>query len=78
MDMQMLIVAALGIIVTFGLYHFVRLQQSRGPSDEDGYPTGTALWHQLCRIGEWTHREDSKSWETMRKLADGPMLKGFS
>lgn len=76
-DVQMYIVLGLGIVVTFGFYHFVRLQQIGGEMDDDGYPKGTALWHFLCRIGNWTHRENKPLWQNIQKFADGPMLKGI-
>ena len=77
LDVQMYLVLLLGFLVTFGFYHVVRLQQYGGAFDEDGYPTGTHLWHVLCRIGNLTHREDKLFWQTMSKFADGVMLKGF-
>ena len=77
LDVQMYLVILLGFIVTFGFYHFVRLQQYGGKPDEDGYPTGTPLWHALCKIGKWTHREDKFYWQAMQRFADGFMLKGL-
>lgn len=77
LDVQMYLVILLGFMVTFGFYHFVRLQQYGGKFDEDGYPTGTPLWHALCKIGELTHRENKPMWIRMQRFADGFMLKGL-
>lgn len=74
-DVQTYIVLLLGFGVTFGFYKLMRSQQSRGIRDEDGYPTGTWLWHLMCRLGSWTHREDKHSWRVMRWFMDVPMMK---
>lgn len=74
-DMQTYIVILLGVGVTFGFYKLMRMQQNGGPKDEDGYPTGTWLWHLMCRLGTWTHREDKRSWHVMRWFMDVPMMK---
>lgn len=76
LDMQMYLVIALSVLVTFGFYKFMKMQQNGGPVDEEGYPEGTALWHAMCRLGDKTHREDKRSWRIMRYIMDGPMLKG--
>lgn len=74
-DMQTYIVILLGVGVTFGFYKLMRVQQNGGPKDVDGYPTGTWLWHLMCRLGTWTHREDKRSWRIMRWFMDVPMMK---
>ena len=74
-DMQTYIVILLGVGVTFGFYKLMRVQQNGGPKDVDGYPTGTWLWHLMCRLGKWTHREDKRSWRIMRWFMDVPMMK---
>ena len=66
----------MGFGVTFGFYKLMRNQQNGGPRDEEGYPMGTWLWHMMCRLGNWTHREDKRSWRVMRWLMDGPMMRG--
>lgn len=76
MDIQMYVVIFMGLLTTFGVYKFVRHQQQSGPVDDEGYPEGTPLWHALCKIGMWTHREDKKTWRMMNFLVDGPMLWG--
>lgn len=73
-DAQLYVVLALGMLVTFGFYKFMKTQQNGGPVDEDGYPQGTALWHRMCHLGAITHREKKKTWRTLQKLMDGPML----
>ena len=74
MDVQLYVVIFLGILVTFVLYHLMRLQQFGGEKDEDGYPQGTKFWNMMCRFGEWTHKEDKRSWRLMKWFMDGPML----
>lgn len=76
MDAQMYVVLALGLLVTFGFYKFMKLQQNGGPVDAEGYPQGTGLWHAMCRLGAWTHREDRHAWKVMRDVMDGPLLGG--
>ena len=71
---QMYIVIALGLLVTFGFYKFMKVQQNGGPVDEEGYPKGSRLWHLMCRLGALTHREDKMSWRVMRYFVDGPLM----
>ena len=75
-EVQMYVVLALGLAVTFGFYKFMKVQQNGGSLDADGYPEGSGLWHTMCRLGNWTHREDKRFWRVMRDLMDGPMLGG--
>lgn len=77
-DVQMYVVIALGMLVTFGFYKFMKMQQNGGPEDEDGYPQGTAIWHMMVKFGGYTHREDKRFWRSMKYLVDGPMLGGKS
>ena len=72
-DWQMYIVMALGVLVTFGFYKIMKMQQNGGPVDEEGYPQGSDLWHMMVKLGGFTHREDKRFWRTMRYLVDGPM-----
>jgi hypothetical protein len=73
-DVQFYFVLAMGFIVTFGVYGLMRAQQNGGPVDEEGYPLGTPLWHLLCHLGDWTHKEDKRGWRIMRYLMDYPLL----
>ena len=45
----------MGVTVTFGFYKLMRWQQHSDPIGNDGRPQGTALWHAVCRIGNWSH-----------------------
>lgn len=74
MDAQFALVVILGTLVTFGFYQFMKTQQNGGRVDEEGYPEGSRVWYAMCRVGDWTHREDKRSWRVMRELMDGPML----
>ena len=65
----MYIVLALGLLVTFGFYKFMKVQQTSGP-------TGTKLWQAMCSLGKWTHREDKHSWKVIRDFMDGFMMGG--
>ena len=73
-DVQMYIVITFGLIVTFGFYKLMKMQQNGGPVDEEGYPQGTALWHLMVKFGGYTHREDKRSWRMIRYIVDGPLL----
>ena len=74
-NVQFWIVVLLSILVTFGFYHFVKVQESAGPLDEDGYPTGGAIWKFLCMLGEKSHVEDNAFWIFLRNLMDGRLWK---
>ena len=73
-DVQTYIVMAMALAVTFGLYGLMRAQQNGGPVDEEGYPQGTPLWHLLCGLGKWTHKEDKRVWRIIRYIMDYPLL----
>ena len=75
-NLQMYIVMALGFLVTFGFYKFMKVQQNSGPVDDEGYPQGTWLWHRMCELGYHTHRENKRTWRILRKLMDGPLMGG--
>ena len=77
MDVQLYVVVAMALMVTAGVYSLMRWQQNGGPVDEEGYPQGTKLWHLLCRLGEWTHKENKPAWRMMRFIMDYPLL-GYS
>ena len=74
MDVQLYVVVAMALMVTAGVYSLIRWQQNSGPVDEEGYPQGTKLWHLLCRLGEWTHKENKRAWRMMRFVMDYPLL----
>ena len=74
MDVQLYVVVAMALTVTAGVYSLMRWQQNGGPVDEEGYPQGTELWHLLCRLGEWTHKENKRAWRMMRFIMDYPLL----
>ena len=73
-DVQTIVVAILGFLVTFGFYKFMKAQQNGGPVDEEGYPQGTVLWHMMYKVGNWTHRENKRSWRILRYTVDGPLM----
>ena len=75
-DVQMYIVIVLGLLVTFGFYKFMKVQQNGGPVDEEGYPQGTWLWHRMCELGQFTHKEDKRAWKVLQRIMDGPMMGG--
>lgn len=75
MDVQIYTVIALGILVTFVFYKFMRTQQHSGPIGEDGTPVGTAVWRFACRVGEMSHIEKGAFWQFMRQLVDNELFK---
>ena len=76
-DMQLYVVIAIGFIVTFGFYKFMKVQQNGGPVDEEGYPQGTAIWHWFCRLGYLSHREKGRVWRWLRWLMDSRFINHF-
>lgn len=74
LELQLYVVMALALAVTAGVYSLMRAQQNGGPVDEEGYPQGTKLWHLLCRLGEWTHKEDKRVWRMLKYIMDYPLL----
>lgn len=74
LDLQLYIVIAMAMLVTVGLYSWLRAHQNGGRLDEEGYPTGTIVWHFFCRIGDWTHKEDKRTWRIIRYIVDYPLL----
>lgn len=73
-DMQLYVVIAIGFIVTFGFYKFMKVQQNGGPVDEEGYPQGTAIWHRFCHLGYLSHREKGRVWRWLRWLMDSRFI----
>lgn len=53
----------------------MKMQQNGGPVDEEGYPQGTWLWHRMCELGYYTHRENKRTWRVLKRIMDGPMMK---
>lgn len=70
-DTQFLVVVLLSILVTFGFYRFMKVQEMGGPVDEDGFPQGTIIWRFFCTLGVKTHMEDNKFWTFISKFMDG-------
>jgi hypothetical protein len=59
-NIQLYIVIALAILMTFGFYSFVKIQQRRN----------TAVYQWLLRVGEASHIERKGFWDLMRRLMD--------
>lgn len=70
-DTQFLVVVLLSILVTFGFYRFMKVQEMGGPVDEDGFPQGTIIWRFFCTLGVKTQMEDNKFWTFISKFMDG-------
>lgn len=73
-DVQLYVVIAIGFMVTFGFYWFMKKQQNSGPVDEEGYPQGTAIWHWFCHLGSLSHREKGRVWRWLRWLMDSRFI----
>ncbi len=69
-NVQTIAVVLMGLLVTFGFYKLMMIQQNGGKKDEEGYPEGTKLWKVFQRIGEWSHFEKGKVWMAISKMAD--------
>ena len=59
-DVQLYIVIALGLMVTFGFYGLVRIIQKRN----------TAFYRFLQKVGKWTHVGHTKAFERFRDFLD--------
>ena len=73
-DVQMYVVVVFGFLVTFAFYKFMKVQQNGGSVDEEGYPQGTWLWHRMCELGHFTHKENKRTWRVLKVIMDGPLL----
>ncbi len=69
-EVQLYVVLFLAILITFGFYRFMKMQQVGGPVDEEGYPEGSNLWKMFCRLGNWTHMEKGVLWKMMTRFVD--------
>ena len=70
-DAQFTVVVLLSILVTFGFYRFMKVQQNGGPLDEDGFPQGTAIWKFCCMLGVKSHIENNAFWDFVSNVMDG-------
>ena len=52
----------------------MKMQQNGGKLDAEGFPQGTRLWHTFLRIGEWSHVEKGKVWQSVSKYMDSPIM----
>lgn len=59
-DVQLYVVVALGLLVTFGFYKLVRVQQSKQ----------TRFFDMLKKIGQWTHVGHTRGFERFRDILD--------
>ena len=59
-DVQLYVVIALGLIVTFGFYRFVRVQERKN----------SKIFHCLQRVGRWTHVGHTRGFERFRDFLD--------
>lgn len=63
-DWQLYIVAALGVLVTFVFYRFMKVQRARNGG------TGSPLYRRVCRLGAHTRIERRSQWIWMRHFVD--------
>jgi len=64
-DLQLYIVVALGLLITFGFYRFARVQERKQ----------SKIYHRLTKIGDWTHVGHTPWFERFRDFLDGENLK---
>ena len=64
-DWQLYIVIGLSLLLTFGFYRFMRVQQAYNDGE------GTALFKAFCRLGDMTHIDRKGFWKFMRRFVDG-------
>lgn len=60
-ELQLYIVIALGLLITFGFYRFARAQERRQ----------SRIYHWLTRVGDWTHVGHTPWFERFRDFLDG-------
>lgn len=60
-ELQLYIVIALGLLITFGLYRFARVQERKQ----------SKLYHWLTKVGDWTHVGHTPWFERFRDFLDG-------
>ncbi len=70
MEWQTYIVVMMGLLVTFGFYKLMKIQQFGGGLNEKGLPNGTALWHFFLKLGERSHLEKGSIWKHISRLVD--------
>ena len=60
-ELQLYIVIALGLLITFGFYRFARVQERKQ----------SKLYHWLTKVGDWTHVGHTPWFERFRDFLDG-------
>lgn len=60
-NLQLYIVIALGLLITFGFYKFARTQERKQ----------SKIYHYLTKVGDWTHVGHRPWFEKFRDLLDG-------
>ena len=69
-EWQTYVVVMMGLLVTFGFYKLMKIQQFGGSLSESGYPKGTAFWHFFLKLGERSHLEKGSMWKWISRLMD--------
>ena len=69
-EWQTYVVIMVGLLVTFGFYKLMKIQQFGGGMNEMGRPKGTALWHFFLKLGERSHLEKGSMWKWISRLMD--------
>lgn len=69
-ECQIWIVILMGVLLTFGLYNWLKMQQLGGKLDSRGNPTGTFFWLFFLRIGKMSHCENTCLWSRIQHQLD--------
>ena len=74
METQLYLILLTCLMVTFGFYPMMKIQQHGGGLDEEGVQKGTHLWHTFCWLGSLSHWENGRLWRKIRWLMDSRMM----
>lgn len=69
-EWQTYIVVIMGLLVTFGFYKLMKIQQFGGSLNKEGQPKGTALWRLFLKLGDRSHIEKGSLWKWISRLMD--------
>lgn len=69
-EWQTYMVVIMGLLVTFGFYKLMKIQQFGGSLNEEGQPNGTALWRLFLKLGDRSHIEKGSMWKWISRLMD--------
>lgn len=64
-DLQLYVVIGMGLLVSNGFYHFMKLQKKKNNGE------GSPLYKWFCKMGALTHIERGGLWRILNRVVDG-------